>query len=274
VFPVSRNGTGYVSFFLANGHLIRYQWDVQHVVLAVDIDEDEQLNLVDYAYVGRDWFSHPVLRSIMVVSCHPDDEGIFFGGMYNSLGSLNVTNCTFTANVTADGGDAGDRWLFAGDHGDGGDGAGMYNLDSSSPTVTNCVLWDDTPSEIADDGTSSTTVNYSDVQGGWGGMGNINDDPFFVDAASGDLRLSSYASPCVDTGTFVLFLPATDLAGNPRVADGDCNTTDIVDMAASDLILGKTGGLTTSEALAQGLGFVIVDPIPGQEQRNADHLLE
>lgn len=45
-------------------------------------------------------------------------------------------------------------------------------------------------------------------------------------------------------------------------------------MAASDLLLGKTGGLTTSEALAKGLGFVIVDPIPGQEQRNADHLLE
>jgi processive 1,2-diacylglycerol beta-glucosyltransferase len=45
-------------------------------------------------------------------------------------------------------------------------------------------------------------------------------------------------------------------------------------MAASDLLLGKTGGLTPSEALAKGLGFVIVDPIPGQEQRNADHLLE
>jgi processive 1,2-diacylglycerol beta-glucosyltransferase len=45
-------------------------------------------------------------------------------------------------------------------------------------------------------------------------------------------------------------------------------------MSAADLVLGKTGGLTTSEALAKGLGFVIVDPIPGQEQRNADHLLE
>jgi len=45
-------------------------------------------------------------------------------------------------------------------------------------------------------------------------------------------------------------------------------------MSAADLILGKTGGLTTSEALAKGLGFIIVDPIPGQEQRNADHLLE
>jgi processive 1,2-diacylglycerol beta-glucosyltransferase len=52
--------------------------------------------------------------------------------------------------------------------------------------------------------------------------------------------------------------------------------TDQMDsyMSACDLILGKTGGLTTCEALAKGLGFIIVDPIPGQEQRNADHLLE
>jgi processive 1,2-diacylglycerol beta-glucosyltransferase len=45
-------------------------------------------------------------------------------------------------------------------------------------------------------------------------------------------------------------------------------------MAASDILLGKPGGLTTSEALAMGLAFVIVNPIPGQEERNADHLLE
>ena len=45
-------------------------------------------------------------------------------------------------------------------------------------------------------------------------------------------------------------------------------------MAASDLVMGKPGGLTTSEALAKGLVFVIVNPIPGQEERNSDHLLE
>ena len=45
-------------------------------------------------------------------------------------------------------------------------------------------------------------------------------------------------------------------------------------MTASDLVLGKPGGLTTSEALARGLVFVIVNPIPGQEERNSDHLLE
>ena len=45
-------------------------------------------------------------------------------------------------------------------------------------------------------------------------------------------------------------------------------------MTAADLIVGKPGGLTTCEALAKGLVFVVVNPIPGQEERNADHLLE
>lgn len=45
-------------------------------------------------------------------------------------------------------------------------------------------------------------------------------------------------------------------------------------MAAADLAVGKPGGLTTSEALARGLIMVIVNPIPGQEERNSDHLLE
>ena len=45
-------------------------------------------------------------------------------------------------------------------------------------------------------------------------------------------------------------------------------------MTAADMVLGKPGGLTTSEGLAKGLAFVIVDPIPGQEERNSDHLLE
>lgn len=45
-------------------------------------------------------------------------------------------------------------------------------------------------------------------------------------------------------------------------------------MSAADLIVGKPGGLTTSEALAKNLIFVVVNPIPGQEERNSDHLLE
>ena len=45
-------------------------------------------------------------------------------------------------------------------------------------------------------------------------------------------------------------------------------------MQMSDLYIGKPGGLTTAEAMASGLPMIIVAPIPGQEERNSDHLLE
>ena len=45
-------------------------------------------------------------------------------------------------------------------------------------------------------------------------------------------------------------------------------------MASADLLVGKAGGLTTSEALARHLPMALIEPIPGQEERNADHLLE
>ncbi len=43
-------------------------------------------------------------------------------------------------------------------------------------------------------------------------------------------------------------------------------------MQMADLYIGKPGGLTTAEAMASGLPMVIVAPIPGQEERNSDHL--
>lgn len=45
-------------------------------------------------------------------------------------------------------------------------------------------------------------------------------------------------------------------------------------MAVSDLAITKSGGMTCSECLATGLPMVIVNPIPGQEERNCDYLLE
>jgi processive 1,2-diacylglycerol beta-glucosyltransferase len=52
-------------------------------------------------------------------------------------------------------------------------------------------------------------------------------------------------------------------------------TTDMASlMKASTLFIGKPGGLTASEAMAVGLPMAIISPIPGQEERNSDHLLE
>ena len=45
-------------------------------------------------------------------------------------------------------------------------------------------------------------------------------------------------------------------------------------MACADIAISKPGGLTTSECLAMGLPMIVISPIPGQEERNADYLLE
>jgi processive 1,2-diacylglycerol beta-glucosyltransferase len=52
--------------------------------------------------------------------------------------------------------------------------------------------------------------------------------------------------------------------------------TDQIDelMAVADVVVSKPGGLTTSETLARGAVMAIVNPIPGQESRNSDYLLE
>ncbi|MBZ2209542.1 galactosyldiacylglycerol synthase [Massilia sp. R798] len=52
--------------------------------------------------------------------------------------------------------------------------------------------------------------------------------------------------------------------------------TDTIErlMASADIVVTKPGGLTTSEALALGLPMIVIAPIPGQEEHNANFLLE
>ncbi|OUM87429.1 MAG: hypothetical protein BAA01_12485 [Bacillus thermozeamaize] len=45
-------------------------------------------------------------------------------------------------------------------------------------------------------------------------------------------------------------------------------------MLAADLMISKPGGLSVSEALAIGLPLLIVQPIPGQEERNSRYLVK
>jgi processive 1,2-diacylglycerol beta-glucosyltransferase len=63
-----------------------------------------------------------------------------------------------------------------------------------------------------------------------------------------------------------------DLESNSTVALRKLAMIDYVDdlIVASDLVITKAGGLITSEILARGTPMVIVDPIPGQEEQNAD----
>jgi hypothetical protein len=116
----------------------------------------------------------------------------------------------------------------------------MHNCESS-PIVTNCILWDNIASngpQIYNDNYSYLTITYSDIEGGRAGTGNIDSDPLFVDTVNSNLRLQS-CSPCVDTGSNAA-VPSgvtTDLAGNPRIVDANCDGQTIVDMGAFEFYL-------------------------------------
>jgi processive 1,2-diacylglycerol beta-glucosyltransferase len=45
-------------------------------------------------------------------------------------------------------------------------------------------------------------------------------------------------------------------------------------MSVADLVITKSGGLTSAEALVKKVPMIIIDPIPGQEMRNADLIVE
>ena len=166
-----------------------------------------------------------------VVNCTFSRNSAFSGGgMLNKAAHPMVINCTFTANQVFDGvtfGTGGGmsntdasapvvvNCRFVGNI--GGSGAGMWNQQQSNPTVinctffgngssgmtstslseplvSNCIFWGNTVSQIA--GVSLTTVRFSDVQGGFEGIGNIDADPLFVSA--GNCCVFHFDSGCDD----------------------------------------------------------------------------
>lgn len=63
-----------------------------------------------------------------------------------------------------------------------------------------------------------------------------------------------------------------DLHGGAHMALRQEGMIDFVDdlVVASDIVISKSGGLIVSEVLARGTPMIIIDPIPGQEEWNAD----
>ena len=78
-------------------------------------------------------------------------------------------------------------------------GGGIY-CDNSSPPVINCILWGNTPQQIAQGAGSNTQITYTDIGQFWPGLGNINADPLFYATTGDSAYYLTENSPCIDTG--------------------------------------------------------------------------
>ena len=167
------------------------------------------------------------------------NEGNFVGGGIASADGIALVNCAFSGNTANRGGglnNSGTATLINCTFGNNAGNGVENSTDAGTAVLANCVLWGNTPAQLEGD---SFTVTYSDIQGGWPGIGNIDADPLVVQPAGDDLRLD-FGSPCIDAGDndAVPDGITTDLDGNPRfqddpdVKDTGNGTPPIVDMGA------------------------------------------
>ncbi len=89
----------------------------------------------------------------------------------------------------------------------------------------NCILWENTPDQIYNGFPSAPlfrfTVRFSNVDGGYDGIGNIDEDPDFLDPGN-DSYLLGERSPCIDAGTLD-GAPVSDMLGVPRHVGMGCD---------------------------------------------------
>ena len=140
--------------------------------------------------------------------------------------------------------------------------------------LTDCIVWGDAPVQLPTSPGMTVTARYSNIKGGAGiaGTGNIELDPQFVNAASGDLRLRP-GSPCIDAGDPGYIAVGADVARHSRMTDGNLDRILRVDMGAheaSPVTLAITGTpaagntLTITTSGRAGLATMLWVDRPGQ----------
>ena len=109
------------------------------------------------------------------------------------------------------------------------------------------------------------------LMGGGAGLGSLDTVAARLLALDGDFQLIVLAGK-----NNAVLAALRDLASQypgRLLAQGFTSDVERL-MDCADLVITKPGGLTTSECLALGLPMIVNAPIPGQEERNADYLLE
>jgi hypothetical protein len=133
------------------------------------------------------------VSSSYLLSCEVWGNVADFGGGATNCNMDRVTLNANVANVT-------------------GGGAWFSDVQFGPNFLLNSIVWNNLPNEIHD-AAGAPIVNYTDVFGGWPGLGNAFSDPFWYDEAAHDYYLLP-GSPCID-------------AGDPTVLDPDGSVADM-----------------------------------------------
>jgi hypothetical protein len=120
------------------------------------------------------------------------------GGIYLSVYSAMVRHCTIVGNTAEVGG-------------------GIYCAELDEVAIADCIVRSNRASR-GPQISATPSVSYSNIEGHWQGLGNINADPLFMDPGSGDYHLS-IGSPCIDAGDpqYIPYPGQADLDNEPRV---------------------------------------------------------
>ncbi|MCK4653327.1 MAG: hypothetical protein KAU01_02660, partial [Candidatus Cloacimonetes bacterium] len=194
------------------------------------------------------------------------NDSSFHGGLYAVDSEVNLSNCIFKGNIGENGGALTvstsnaviDNCLFYENGCYNGGNLGFISsntvvmnsticnnsaqetnggISGSNIILINSIIWNNTEPQLS----SNTVVNYSNIQGGWEGEGNIDEDPYFINPAIGLFTLSMY-SPCLGAGIDEIeingtwyYVPLFDIEGNPRPNPAG----SMPDMGAYESFLGE-----------------------------------
>jgi predicted GH43/DUF377 family glycosyl hydrolase len=163
--------------------------------------------------------------------------GLFTGGLVSSAATL--VNNTICDNSATEGGS-----IFI----------GYEATNPSHPIIANSILWNNSSSIYIKTG-SSVTVQFSDVEGGYAGTGNIDTDPLFYDSVltAGDTIFCCLQanSPCIDMGDPATVYNDPQDSNNPGFAQWPARGGLRNDMGAyggvADVIYGYIVGIEEDE---------------------------
>ncbi|MCP4640045.1 MAG: hypothetical protein GY851_06420, partial [bacterium] len=185
-------------------------------------------------------YSSPSSVNCVFAGNHASSTG---GVAYVNGSSPSYTNCTFLDNTA------------------GFEGAVISADASSSSSISSCILRGNPTSVIVNRDTSTTTVTYSDVEGGYTGAGNIDEDPQFVGGPSGTstglvYRAATFKSTLSDTSK--TYVPG-GLVGAILWVGAVGSETAYYIAANDSKIITVWGDATESGAVVSPVDYAVVD---------------